>query len=149
MKTVEQIKQKINEGFENDFLGFGISDIIYALSFEDAVEYLTEDFKSKETAKEEWEADSYKTDEAVKKAMLDYLPFAWEKCRDERGLSADRSIQHFIAWAWLIDDEFCNEIERMYNENYSPYGRPILEYIGERLGYKEHISEGTNYESEE
>lgn len=136
MKSVAEIKQKFNDGFENDFLGFGLSDILQGLPFEEAKEYLQEEFLSKENAEEEWEKIRYKTNEDVKKAMIDYLPFAWNKCEDERGLSADRSIQHFIAWAWLIDDGFCKEIERMYNVNYAPYGRPILEYISGKLGYE-------------
>lgn len=149
MKTAEQIKQKIIEGFENDLLGFGLCDIAQALSFEEALEYLNEEFASKENAKEEWESLRYKIDEDVIKAMLDYLPFAWEKCTNEKGLSSDRSIQHFIAWAWLINDELYNKLEQMYNENYEPYGRPILQYISEHLGYKESNNESINYEPEE
>lgn len=135
MKTVTEIKKKITKGFENDFFGFGVSDILGALPFEDAKEYLNEEFLSKQTAEEEWESKRLKSDEDVKKAMLDYLPFACEKANDERGLSADRSIQHFIAWAWLYDEEFQRNIETMYNTNYAPYGKPILKYISKKLGY--------------
>lgn len=136
MKNAAEIKKKINDGFEHDVFGFSPSDIVDALPFEEAKKYLTEEFLSQENAKETWERDRYKTDEDVKKAIIDYLPFAWDKCESERSLSADRSIQHFIAWAWLIDDELCAEIEKMYNTNYYPYGRPILKYISNKFGYK-------------
>ena len=135
MKNITEIKNKIKEGFSNDFFGFGVSDLIDTLPFEDAKEYLKEEFVAKENASEEWESTRLKSDEDVKEKMLDYLPFAWGKAEDERGLSADRSIQHFTAWAWLIDDEFSNEIENMYNTNYAPYGEPILGFISEKLGY--------------
>ena len=135
MKTVVEIKDRIKKGFKNDFFGFGISDLVEALPFEDAKEYLNEDFLSKQTAEAEWEVRRLKSNEDVKKAMVDYLPFAWEKANNERGLSADRSIQHFIAWAWLYDEEFQRNIETMYDTNYAPYGKPILKYISEKLGY--------------
>ena len=45
------------------------------------------------------------TDEDVIKAMKDYLEFAYEKARDERGMSAYRSMKHYKAWLWLIDKE--------------------------------------------
>lgn len=136
MRTVSEIKDKIKEGFTKDFFGFGVSDILKALPFEDAKEFLKEEFINKESAGEEWESMRIKTDEDVKEKMLDYLPFAWEKAEGERGLSADRSIRHFAAWAWLIDNEFYEEIEHMYDTNYAMYGKPILTFIGEKLGYQ-------------
>lgn len=135
MKSAVEIKNKFNEGFAEDVFGFGTGDILYALSFEDAKEYLREDYVAKESASEEWEANRLKTDDDVKAKMLDYLSFAWDKAIDERGLSADRSIRHFAAWAWLIDDEFYKQIEDMYENNYGPYGIPILKFIGDKLGY--------------
>jgi len=136
MKTVEEIKTKIAEGgFETDFFGFATDDIKYALPFEEAKQFLDDEFLAKENAEKEWEENRLKTDEDVKEKMLDYLEFAWEKANDERGLSADRSIQHFIAWSWLVDDEMCTKIQELYNTVYTPYGKPILTYIGDQLGY--------------
>ena len=137
MKSVAEIKKKFNEGFSNDVFGFGTGDILDALPFDEVKEYLKEDYVEKETAADDWEANRLKTDDDVKAKMLDYLPFAWDKALDERGLSADRSIRHFAAWAWLIDDELYKKIEDMYENNYGPYGIPILKYIGEKLGYTE------------
>ena len=132
MKSVEEIKNKMETGFENDFFGHGVEDLKYALPFEEVKQYL-----ATEVSETEWEEKHrLSTDEKVKEEMLNYLPFAWEKANNERGLSADRSIRHFIAWAWLIDDELCEKLENMYKTNYAEYGKPILAYLNEVLGYK-------------
>ena len=136
MKSIEKIKNKVSTGFANDVFGLSLSDLVSALPFNDAKEYLKEEFLAKPAAEEEWESSRIKTEEDVKAKMLDYLPFAWGKAKDQRGLSADRSIRHFAAWAWLIDDEFYEKIEDMYDNNYFPYGEPILEYISEKLGFE-------------
>ena len=136
MKSIDVIKQKISEGFEHDVFGFGVNDLVEVLPFEAAKEYLAESFLSKENAAEEWEAFRLKTDDDVKDKMLDYLSFAWDKADDCRSLSADRSIRHFAAWAWLIDDELYNKIEDMYENDYAPYGTPILTYLSKELGYE-------------
>lgn len=140
MKSIKEIKDKIKTGFEHDVFDFGTNDLIEALPFETAKEYLAEDFLSKENATEEWEALRLKTDDDVKDRILDYLSFAWDKANDGRGLSADRSIRHFAAWAWLIDDELYTKIEDMYENDYAPYGKPILTFIGDKLGYQKKIA---------
>ena len=136
MKNVDVIKQKISKGFEHDVFGFGADDLTEALPFEAAKEYLAESFLSKENAEEEWEVLRLKTDDEVKDKMLDYLSFAWDKAEGCRGLSADRSIRHFAAWAWLIDDDLYNKIEDMYENDYAPYGTPILTHLSKELGYE-------------
>ena len=136
MKSAEKIKGKINAGFANDVFGLAFNDLVEALPFADAKGYLKDEFLMKDSAEAEWESSRIKTDDDVKARMLDYLPFAWEKAEDQRGLSADRSIRHFAAWAWLIDNEFYEKIEDMYNNNYFPYGEPILAYISEKLGFE-------------
>lgn len=136
MKSPAEIRNKLKEGFSNDVFGFGAGDILDALTFDEVKEYLKQEYVEKENAADEWEANRLKTDDDVKAKMLDYLPFAWDKAEDHRGLSADRSIRHFAAWAWLIDDDFYNEIEYMYEHDYAPYGEPILTYISNKLGYE-------------
>jgi hypothetical protein len=140
MKSIKEIKDKIKTGFEHDVFGFGVDDLIEALPFEVAKEYLHESFLNKSTAEEEWEALRLKTDDDIKGKMFDYLSFAWDKADGCRGLSADRSIRHFAAWAWLIDDELYSKIEDMYENDYAPYGKPILTFIGDKLGYQKKIA---------
>lgn len=137
MKTPEEIKAKIIEGFKGDPFGFGVSDIMDALPFEDVRYSLCNEFLRLENPKEEWETKhQLKTDEDIKKKMLEYLDFAWEKANNERSLSSERSICHFIAWAWLLDnDTLYKELERRFDTDYAPYGKPILHYLGTQLGY--------------
>lgn len=129
IRTIDEIKQKIEEGFKTDVFGFGKHDIAEALPFEDVKDILLQEFLSRPDAKELWEKDRLKTKEDVLRKMRDYLDFAWEKANNGRGLSADRSIQHYIAWSWLIDEELHNELIRMYLEEYDDYGKNILKYI--------------------
>lgn len=129
IRTIEEIHQKIEEGFQNDRFGFGVVDIIYALPFEEAKQYFKKEFLEKPDAEEEFNKDHLKSKADVLEKMEDYLSFAYEKARGERGLSADRSIHHYIAWAWLIDDDFYKFLEKEYETNFYPYGIKILESI--------------------
>jgi len=73
------------------------------------------------------------TKENVIKSMKDYMSFAWEKANDKRGISANRSIDHFKGWLWLLGDE--EGIEYL-KANYVPYGKPGLAYICKKYGCK-------------
>lgn len=44
--------------------------------------------------------------ESVLAAMREYMPFAWCKADDGRGLSAMRSLEHYAAWVWLLGDDW-------------------------------------------
>lgn len=68
--------------------------------------------------------------EKILAKMKGYLSFAFEKAHGERGISASRSLMHYIAWAWLAGDEaFSEEIDRMTETDYAPYGLPVLRRI--------------------
>lgn len=130
IRTAEEIKNKIKEGFfENNPLDFGVYDIIYALCFEEAEPYLTKDFLNNPDAKDLWEKERLKTKDDVLNKMKDYLNFAYDKANNKRGISANISIQHYIAWAWLINNQFYNELMNMYETEYRDYGKNILSYI--------------------
>ena len=53
------------------------------------------------------------------------MEFAKKKAENERGISASRSIAHYIAWLWLANDnDLWNEIDDYYD-----YGIPQLKII--------------------
>jgi hypothetical protein len=101
---------------------FGITaDYLIYLSYEGAKEVipdLKEDVFNK--VKKEYTAEN------VIKEIIDYLPFAFEKAYGQRGISANRSMEHFKAWTWLLGagDSF-NYIED-WDDDYHSYGVPKL-----------------------
>lgn len=135
MQTIEQIVEQVRKGgFDTDPFGFGISDLIHALPFESAKEFLKEEYQNDKKTMEEW--TYLKTEEEVLKEIAEYVSFAQEKIDDRHGLSADRSCQHFIAWFWLIDEQFSDELKDAYNHNYAPYGQPVLDKVKKYLNDK-------------
>jgi len=134
MKTQEQIVERINQNKATDFFGFGTQDLIWSLDFEHAKPFLADDFIKKVEAGEEKWVD-LPTDESVKAEITKYLDFAWDKCLGHRGISAGRSIAHFVSWCWLIgDDEAVAFLED--ESNYVPYGAPCLAYLSKRYGFE-------------
>ncbi len=124
MRSVPEIIAKI-ESHKNDFFGFIASDLIAYLSFSDAKPFL------KDEAKEaEWKPESVERDDVLAK-MLGYMPFAWGKANDCRGLSAGRSIEHMRAWLWMIGEDRMSDLI----EDYSHYGKPQLRAICNRFGW--------------
>ena len=77
----------------------------------------------------------------AKEQILNYLPFAYEKARNQRGLSSARSLLHMKAWTWLDDEDFhqeiCKLIEQEGSNDSQDYGISILDKISEKYGYVE------------
>lgn len=115
MRTEHEIVERCRElGRTNeDFFGFQRSDLLPFVSFEAAREFLNDSATA-----ENWEHKPL-SDDAVRAEMLDYVDFAWGKALDHRGLSAERSIEHYKAWIWLLGDEFPEA-------GYKNYGAPTL-----------------------
>jgi len=137
LRTIEEIKQRINKISELDL--FGISaDLIVYLPYEHAKEFIkpevTEEQYNKEFKK------SY-TKENIIKEIRDYMSFALGKAENHRGISAGRSIEHFCAWLWLLKDhELLAFAEDDYN--YENYGCPILKKICEKYDIQYPDDEG-------
>ena len=70
--------------------------------------------------------------ESVRAEMIEYLDFAWDKANDQRGLSAERSINHFEAWLWLLNN---GSLEQMENIAYRHYGKEKLIFVSELVGF--------------
>jgi len=72
-------------------------------------------------------------EEVIKKEILGYLDFAWDKANNCRGLSAGRSVEHIEAWLWLLGDE---ELEKRFDAvEYEHYGKEKLILISDALGF--------------
>ena len=129
MKTNEEILKRFNERKLNDFFGFECSDYLSYLDFEHVKPFLKND-----VTPDQWNPDSQESEKVIAK-ILDYMPFAWEKANNCRGISSSRSISHFIAWTWMIDEKLSAEIDRMFDQEYQHYGKEILVMICDHYGW--------------
>lgn len=136
MKTQAEIIARIKEveASGEDFFGAMRNDLLQFLTFENAKEFLKED-----ATEEAWNEIRTKAgisgegdDSMVIKEMLDYLPFAWDKANNCRGLSAGRSIDHMKAYLWLLGD---NELLDYAENSYCLYGKNVLKKISEKYNF--------------
>lgn len=124
-RTQDAIVEQINLRKSDDLFGFEWHMYLEYLDFEHARQFLKDDVTA-----EKW-CSSTKT---PSQQIIEYMPFAWEKANDQRGLSANRSIEHMIAWLWLDESPIYDAIVREYDDNYNFYGKPILEQICDHYG---------------
>jgi len=123
MRTQKEILERFNQRRKTDMLGFEVYEYLYYLDYKYAKPFL-----KKEVTEEDWKHKKIPPAEKIK----DYMPFAWKKANDCRGISAARSILHMLAWLWLDGkDEF---LEKNDIENYEYYGKPQLIAICELYG---------------
>lgn len=126
-RTAAEILTRINEVKDNDFFGAETIDLLRALPFADAQQFLNDG-----ATEDQWAPYCYPSRESIVAEAVEYLDFAVGKMLNERGLSAERSIDHFRAWLWLaFDDE---TFERFDSADYGWYGRNQLEVAAEILG---------------
>lgn len=127
MRTQEEIVARINDQASEDFLGTQRSELLSRLDWSHAKEFLKPDLQE-----EKWgPLPLSREDHEVRRSALEYLEFAWGKANDCRGLSAQRSIDHYRAWFWLLGDE---EMMAELGKGHAMYGKPQLVKISEKLG---------------
>jgi len=130
--TQDQILSRFNERKPRDHFGFEVEEYMVFLDFDHVKPLL-----KPEVTREAWDKN-YKlpTRELMLKTMHEYMTFAWEKANDCRGISANRSIMHFIAWIWLAGEpEFSKKIDETFHSNYQHYGKEILILIAEHYSW--------------
>lgn len=126
-RTPKEILARIDEVKDTDFFGAETGDLLCALPFPDAQQFLNDGVTEKQ-----WAGSHYSSREAVIAEATEYLDFAIGKMVDKRGLSANRSIDHYRAWLWLaFDDE---QFERFDSADYGWYGDNQLRIAAELLG---------------
>jgi len=132
MRTDEEILARIEERKARDFFGFEAIDLIARLPFSAAKHLLVEGAKE-----DEWTVLP-RDRESLLKEMLEYMDFAWEKANNERGISAGRSMHHYMAWTWLAGDDL-GELT-----DYEYYGKDNLLKIAAHYGWDvSHLDDGT------
>lgn len=122
MRTDEEITARIEEQYPEDMLGFMTQDLILALPFDKAKPYLSDTVTAETWTPKPRDADSLKC------RMVEYMPFAWDKANNKRGISAARSLCHYASWLWLAGVDLGNLTE------YTAYGKEHLRRICEYLG---------------
>jgi hypothetical protein len=122
MRTQDEILERIRERKDEDMLGFEWHEYVAYLDFDHAKEFL----KDTATAEDRNQADI----NGLRQVMIEYMPFAWDKANNCRGISAGRSLAHYVAWLWLAgDDELLGALD-----DYEFYGKDELVRICEHLG---------------
>ncbi len=127
MRSIEEIAAKMRDKNFADFLGTRQGDLLEWLPFDQAREWL-----KPEATKGDWDKAGFPRplgDAAVIAQIKDYMPFAWEKANNCRGISAGRSISHMQAWLWLLGAD--DAVAAL--DDYSHYGKPQLRAICEAL----------------
>jgi len=122
-RTTAEIVARIETVRRRDGMGFEWHCLLMRLPFDAAKPYL------KDTAPAaDWET-APRDRESLVAEMRDYMPFAWQKANNERGISASRSMSHYAAWTWLAGDDLGNLTD------YEHYGKDNLVRICEHYGW--------------
>jgi hypothetical protein len=135
IQTDAAITQRILDISARDLFGFETMDLVSVLPFEEARRHL----KPNETS-EEWKPTP-RDRKSVIEQMRDYMTFALEKATDHRGLSAMRSVSHFLAWLFLLGDDALVAFAED-GGNYKNYGMPVLKAICDKYQFAFPVDEG-------
>jgi len=133
MRTQNEIADRIGrlQDQNDDMFGFQRDVLMSCLAME-FLEPFLKDGGRKSMEEEGW-VDPVFTEEVIRKHMLDYLEFAFDKCMGHRGISASRSVQKLGEWAWILGrDDLLAFAEN--DGNYPQYGAPILKKFAEEFG---------------
>lgn len=139
MRVREEILSRIKAREGTDLFGVEFTHYAYSLPYVDA----------QKLCKGELNEGDWKTvtDSTIKVDMIDYIEFAFEKARRKRGISAERSMNHFAAWLWLLgEDELSLQMD-----NYEDYGISNLKAVCAFLGVDDagkSLQEGTQCTTE-
>lgn len=128
MRTIDEIAAKIPTC--DDLFGTVRGDLMEWLPFDRAVKL---DLLKEGATEAKWNAAGFPrplTDDSAINEIKSYMPFAWGKANDCRGLSAGRSLCHMSAWLWLLGVDDSDE----QLDDYSHYGKPQLRAICEAFG---------------
>ena len=142
----KEIADRLRARKDDDFFGFETSEYFLSLDRDHVREFAKEDADLSD-----WEP-SFVTVDDVKERLLDYMEFAWDKANGCRGISANRSVMHIIAWLWLMGGKyraFSDVVEEMFENHYEHYGKGILATVSEFMGVNWRAYDNDNWTSYE
>ncbi len=125
-RTQEEILARIEKVKAYDWIGTITNDLILWLTLENVSGML-----AKPLTEQEWAEVQAKNVPPLEQ-IAGYLPFAWGKANDCRGLSAGRSLDHMKAWLWLADYE--DDVIDLLSD-YDYYGKPQLVFCSVLAGF--------------
>lgn len=132
MRTQEEIIERIEQKKQLDIFGVHVGRLCHYLTWENAKPYYQEEWIKKVESGEEKYGQGELTRDNVIAEIAQYMPFAWDKANNCRGLSAGQSIEHMNALCWLLGED--DLVEKMEDPGeYYNYGKPLLEIICEKF----------------
>ncbi len=133
-RSQQEIVNRMKELEREDFFGVIRGDLLYYLDFTHAKPFLKDG-----VTEADWN-DSRDTKPPLEVAK-NYLPFAWDKANNCRGLSANRSVNHFEAWLWLAGIDGFHKVS---DSEYEYYGKPVLVIVSIILDFpwRDHDRDG-------
>lgn len=120
MRTDAEIVARIEARREDDILGFEWPYYLMRLPYELAVPYLKPE--ALEESAKKWQQVPRDHD-SIRAEAIDYMAFAFDKANNCRGISAGRSISHYVAWLWLLGEDSWGD--KLFDE-YEWYGKDLL-----------------------
>lgn len=127
-RTVEEIRAQFEVLKNQDPLGMTHGDLVVYLPEAWTNGTISDEYKK------DHQLEAPPTPEAALAMAREYLGFAFEKAINHRGLSANRSVNHLINWAFLARRDDLYEFA-VNEDNYRCYGVPILKHFAGELGF--------------
>ena len=129
--TSAEIRIQCEHAKGRDFFGFESAEYVPYMDAADMRPFLKDGTTDEQIAEIQQPLDR----DAMVQHIKNYMPFAWDKANNCRGISANRSIGHFVAWTFLAGDkEFSDELSALFDDGYEHYGKAILIRICEFYG---------------
>ena len=122
MRSIDEIVTRLKESSKTDIFGFEVNEYFRALT-PAQIEKLKPDI-IKQDADFSNHIPDLIDDASLEAQCIEYMPFAWEKANNCRGISAWRSLAHYKAWLWMLGQDEFDDMD-----DYEYYGKPHLERI--------------------